>query len=199
MKSPLRIMQTILLMVTLLMLAMCNKKNEVETATTEPAKATPAETPAEDDRGTASAKLGDATISIDYGRPQLRGRDMLAEAYDGMVWRMGMNEATEIKTDADLKFGETIIPKGSYSLWMKNVGEGNWELLFNKQTGIWGTEHSAAEDFATVPMTTSTNPQSVEQFTIELAAVDKTAGELKAMWGTTIASAKFNVIPNEAM
>src|SRR5262245_44332945 len=52
-------------------------------------------------RGTASAAFGDKSVSINYGRPQLQGRDVLAMATDGMVWRMGMNEATEIKTDTD--------------------------------------------------------------------------------------------------
>ncbi|MGH7601750.1 MAG: DUF2911 domain-containing protein, partial [bacterium] len=143
------------------------------------------------DRGTASATFGSATVSINYGRPQLQGRDMLAQATDGMVWRMGMNEATEIKTDADLKFGDTVIPKGSYTLWMKKISSDQWHLVFNKKTGIWGTEHSPADDLAEVPLTMSTNPESVEAFIIELAASNETSGTLKAMWGTAILSADF--------
>jgi hypothetical protein len=126
-----------------------------------------------------------------YGRPELKGRDMLAQATDGMVWCMGMNEATEIKTGADLKFGETMIPKGSYSLWMKKISSGKWHLIFNKKTGIWGHEHPAAEDLAEVPMTMATNPETVEKFTVEVTANNENTGTIKTMWGTAILSADF--------
>lgn len=151
------------------------------------------------DRGQASAMFGEMKVSIDYGRPKLEGRDMLAQATEGKVWRMGKNEATEITTDADLKFGETTIPKGHYSLWMKKVSEGNWQLIFNKKTGIWGTAHTDADDFATVPMTMATNPESVEAFTISLESTGENMGVLKAMWGTSILSADFAVVGASSM
>lgn len=190
MKTFLRFVQATLIMTSLFLFMMCSQKEE---AKTEPAESQPmAEQPAPaDDRGTATATFGSATVSINYGRPKLEGRDMLAQATDGMVWRMGKNEATEIKTDADLKFGDTEIPKGTYTLWMKKVSSDQWHLVFNKKTGIWGTEHSAADDFAEVPMTMSTNAESVEAFTIELAASNETSGTLKATWGTSILTADF--------
>jgi hypothetical protein len=193
MKSLFRTAQVVLSIVVALALVNCSKQEEPQTAASEENKAATAEAPAVGDRGTASATFGNATVSIDYGRPKLEGRDMLAQATDGMVWRMGKNEATEIKTDAELKFGDTVIPPGSYSLWMKKISSDQWHLIFNKKTGIWGTEHSAADDLAEVPLAMSTNPESVEAFTIELAASDETSGTLKAMWGTAILSADFTV------
>ncbi len=199
MKSNFHMTRAVLLTVALFSFVMCSKKEEAQTSNTENKPAAQAEAPAASDRGTASATFGNATVSINYGRPQLKGRDMLAQATEGMVWRMGMNEATEIKTDADLKFGATMIPKGSYSLWMKKISGDQWHLIFNKKTGIWGTEHSAEDDFAAVPMTMSTNPQSVEAFTIELAATNATTGMLKAMWSTAILSTDFTVSSGPAM
>jgi len=137
-----------LLTVSLFSFVVCGKKDEAQTGNTESKPEAQAETPAIGDRGDASATFGKATVSINYGRPKLQGRDMLAQATDGMVWRMGMNEATAIKTDADLKFGATVIPKGNYSLFMKKTGAEQWELIFNKKTGTWGTEYSAADDLA---------------------------------------------------
>lgn len=154
---------------------------------------------AESNRGTASAQFGDKTVSINYGRPQLQGRDVLALATDGMVWRMGMNEATEIKTDADLKFGETVIPAGQYSLWMKKVAGDKWELVFNKKTGIWGHEHPAADDLASVPMAMSTLAESVETFTIEVQAQDAANGAIVAKWAATALSAPFSIASGAGM
>jgi hypothetical protein len=190
MKPRFRTAQVLFMMMAQLAFVMCSKKEEAQTETAETTPAAEQQAPVSD-RGTASATFGSATVSIDYGRPQLRGRDMLAQATDGMVWRMGMNEATEIKTDAELKFGETVIPAGSYSLWMKKISGDQWHLIFNKKTGIWGDEHPAADDFAEVPMTMSTNPDTVEAFTIALAASSGTNGTLKAMWGTAVLSADF--------
>lgn len=192
MKIFLRLVQAAFIMTVLLLFVMCSKKEEAKTETSETTP--PAEQPAPaGDRGTASATFGSATVSINYGRPQLKGRDMLAQATDGMVWRMGMNEATEIKTDADLKFGETVVPKGTYSLWMKKVSSDQWHLVFNKKTGIWGTEHPAADDFAEVPLTMATGADTVETFTVELSAANETSGTLKAMWGTSVLSTDFTI------
>ena len=178
-----------------LALAACAKPVEKKAAEAPSATAehTAAAAPAEGNRGTASAMFGDKTVSINYGRPQLQGRDMLAQAADGMVWRMGMNEATEIKTSADLKFGATVIPAGQYSLWMKKVSGDNWELVFNKKTGIWGHEHPASDDFASVPMQMTAMPATVETFTIEVPAQDATAGAIVAKWSKASLSAAFTV------
>ncbi|MDZ7362210.1 MAG: DUF2911 domain-containing protein [candidate division KSB1 bacterium] len=190
MKTFFRLAPATCLLVALFLFMRCGKKEEAKTENAETTPAAEQQAPASN-RGTASATFGSATVSINYGRPQLRGRDMLAQATDGMVWRMGMNEATEIKTGVNLKFGETVIPPGAYSLWMKKISSGKWHLIFNKKTGIWGTEYSAADDFAEVPMTMSVNSDTVEAFTIELAAANETSGTLKAMWGTAVLSADF--------
>ena len=168
------------------------KVEETQSAAATNANATAMEQTASN-RGTTSAAFGEKSVSINYGRPQLQGRDVLAMATDGMVWRMGMNEATEIKTDADLKFGETVIPAGQYSLWMKKVGSDKWDLVFNKKTGIWGHEHPAADDLASVPMTISPLAQSVEAFTVEVKAQDAASGSITAMWATTSLSTPFTV------
>jgi len=198
MRFSARFSSAVVVMLASFAFVMCGKKQEAKTAADSTAAAMTHEaTPG--DRGTASATFGGATVSINYGRPQLKGRDMLAQATDGMVWRMGMNEATEIKTDADLKFGETTIPKGSYSLWMKKITGDQWHLVFNKKTGIWGTDRTPEDDFAEVPMTIATNPESVEPFTVELSAADAMSGTIKATWGTAILSADFAVVQSSTM
>lgn len=144
-------------------------------------------------RGTASATFGTASVSVNYGRPQLEGRDMLGQASDGMVWRMGMNDATTISTGAALTFGETVIPAGEYSLWMKKVSADTWELVFNSQTGQWGTAHDPEQDVAAVPMMISTGEESVETFTVEVTAENETTGSISAMWGTSTLKCDFTV------
>jgi Protein of unknown function (DUF2911) len=134
-------------------------------------------------RGKAELKAGSGAVTIDYGRPSLKGRDMLSRLEEGSFWRMGMNEATVLTTPVDLTFGATKVPKGSYSLWLKKEA-GKFNLVFNSQTGQWGTEHDPSKDVYGVPMESETLPSAVETFTIDLKGAPK-GGELELSWGGT--------------
>lgn len=185
------------LLLAIFLIGACKKSGEAKMESSETAQSGGVETVAvqDSDRAIVKANFGSAEISIDYGRPQLKGRDMLSMATEGMVWRMGMNEATEISTSADLKFGETVIPRGQYSLWMRKGAGESWELLFNEKTGIWGAPTPEGGVIAATPMKAEDNSESVERFTIELQKIDDTTGRIKASWGNKLISAEFRVQP----
>lgn len=147
---------------------------------------------AQAERGKAEATIAGKKVAVDYGRPQLKGRDMLTRAPEGMVWRMGMNEATTIETAGDLQFGDVTIPKGAYSLFAKRTAEKSWELIFNKQTGQWGTRHDPSKDVARVPLSWKTKDDSTETLTIEVVPQGK-GGEFKMTWGTHVLETPFTV------
>ncbi len=143
---------------------------------------------AQSPRGMAEGTVGDARITIDYGRPSLQGRDMLGQVTDGMVWRLGADAATVLTTSHDLDFGGTTIEAGSYSLFAKKSGD-SWALLVNSQTGQWGTEHDASMDIAAIPlMLHGGSPQ--EQFTISIAGRGG-QGMIHFEWGESILMATF--------
>lgn len=146
---------------------------------------------AQAERGKAELKTGSGAITVDYGRPSLKGRDMLSQLKEGSFWRMGMNQATVFTTPVDLAFGATKVAKGSYSLWLKKSGE-KFELVFNSQTGQWGTNHDPAKDVCSVGMTSAPLPSPVETFTMDLKAAGK-GGDLSLSWGATKMSAAFDL------
>jgi len=146
---------------------------------------------AQAERGKAELKAGTGAISVDYGRPSLKGRDMFSQLIEGTFWRMGMNQATVLTTPVDLAFGTTKIAKGSYSLWLKKTGE-KFELVFNSQTGQWGTQHDPAKDVAGVALKQEALPAPVEAFTIDLKPAAK-GGDLGLSWGAARLSAGFEV------
>jgi hypothetical protein len=144
---------------------------------------------AQAERGKAELKAGTGTITVDYGRPSLKGRDMLSKLEEGAFWRMGMNQATVLTTPVDLSFGATRVPKGAYSLWLKKTGDA-FHLVFNSQTGQWGTQHDPAKDVFSVSMTKAELPAPVETFTIDLAPAAK-GGSLGLSWGAMKLAAPF--------
>jgi hypothetical protein len=146
---------------------------------------------AQDERGKAELKAGTGVITVDYGRPALKGRDMLAQLQEGSFWRMGRNEATVLTTPVDLSFGGTAVAKGAYSLWLKKSGD-SFQVVFNSQTGQWGTQHDPAKDVASVTLAKSSLPAPVEVFTMDLAQAPK-GGDLELRWGTTKLAAPFEL------
>jgi hypothetical protein len=142
-------------------------------------------------RGKAEMKAGTEAITVDYGRPSLKGRDMLSQLQEGAFWRMGMNQATVLTTPVDLTFGEVLVPKGAYSLWLKKTGDA-FQLVFNSQTGQWGTQHDPAKDVYTVATTKAALASPVETFTIEITPAAK-GGTLDMSWGAVKLAAPFEI------
>ena len=132
-------------------------------------------------RGEAKAMVAGKAVSIDYGRPSLKGRDMLGQAQVGQAWRMGADAATTLKTDADLSFGSVAVPKGEYILTATKVAADTWHLNVLK---------ADRAKVAEIPLTQGTLPQSVEMFTIALKG-EKEKGEFEMHWGTTALKAAF--------
>jgi hypothetical protein len=135
------------------------------------------------ERGEAKASVAGKAVAIDYGRPLLRGRDMLAQAEVGKPWRMGADAATVLKTDADLSFGGKAVPKGTYVLTATKVADGQWQMTV-------ATNDAEKKTVAEVPLTAGKAPASVEQFTIDLKG-EKNKGELAMSWGTTVLRTDF--------
>ncbi len=149
---------------------------------------------AADDRGVAELTLGGAKITVDYGRPELRGRNMLSLARPGMVWRLGMNRATELSTAADLDFGGVNVPKGDYSLFAKKLGGEEWVLLFNSQTGLWGTSgYDSANDVAQVPLLFARTEDSQDALLIKFEKRSENDAHFVVQWGNTELRTSFRV------
>ena len=135
-------------------------------------------------RGMVELSLMGGKVSIDYGRPEMKGRDMLAMAPDGFVWRFGSNKSTTFTTEADLMFGDQSLAKGSYSAWIKHVEGDSWSLIFNSEVGIWGAPGASREnDVLEVPLTYTVEDEMVERLTVRLMVMED-KGAVGVGWGT---------------
>jgi hypothetical protein len=134
-------------------------------------------------RGEAKAMVAGKAVSIDYGRPSLKGRDMLSQAQVGQAWRMGADAATALKTDADLSFGSVAVPKGEYVLTATKISADQWHLNVLSKA-------ADRTKIAEIPLTQVKLNASVEMFTIALKG-EKDKGEFEMRWGTSALKAAF--------
>jgi len=144
-------------------------------------------------RTTSEATIKGKRVAVSYGRPALKGRDLLGMAPVGMVWRLGRNEATEIETAADLKIGGTVLKAGKYLLWAKKVGDNQWTLNFHPKTGIWGQPEMKEGYVSELPLKMSTAGDSADLLTITVSD-NKGKGNIKIQWGTAVLSGDFEVV-----
>jgi hypothetical protein len=87
---------------------------------------------------TATGKIGDATITINYSSPAVKGRKIWGELVPyNKVWRAGANQATVFETDRAIMIEGKELPAGKYSLFA-TPGEKEWQFIFNSETGQWG-------------------------------------------------------------
>ncbi|MGK6344232.1 DUF2911 domain-containing protein [Chryseobacterium sp. DT-3] len=105
---------------------------------------------------TATGKIKDATITIAYSSPSVKGRTIWGglEAYD-KVWRAGANEATTFETDKDITVQGKKLPAGKYSFFLIPKQSGTWTAIFNKEPKQWGAyKYEEAKDALRVDVKT---------------------------------------------
>ncbi len=163
--------------------------------------------------GDSPRAVGWKWITVDYGRPILRGRTDIFGAGaeygkkvndDAPVWRAGANQTTRFKTEVPLDFGGKTLPAGEYSVFV-DLKPGVWTLIFsnqpyqqkydpNNKTETWGAyNYDPKFDVLQVPMKVSKSAVSVDQFNIEFLNMTTNGGTLMMVWETTAASVPFKV------
>ena len=130
-------------------------------------------------RGEAKVTLAGKPIVVDYGRPSLKGRDMLGKAEVGQEWRMGADAPTTLDTPVSLSFGSTRVAPGKYVLRAKKVSDKDWVLKLDSDGKV-----------AEVPLESRVLDKSVEEFTIDLAE-EKGQGVFRMSWGTVALTTRF--------
>lgn len=143
------------------------------------------------DRGTSTVDLVGGEVIVEYGRPQLGGRDMLGKAKPGMVWRLGMNQTTTLNTEVDLMFGNSKVAKGVYSLLAECTGVDSWNLIVNSEPELRGSKRDSGKDVGSILLKASEVSQSVEVLTISLTRTGEKSGGIAIEWGNRKLEAAF--------
>jgi hypothetical protein len=129
----------------------------------------------------------DPVAKIIYGRPSKKGRTMIGgtEAY-GKVWRLGANEATEIKLFKDVTFGDKTVKAGTYTMYAIPT-EKDWTIIFNTKLDTWGAySYDEKLDVARITVPVSKPESEVEAFTIAFDEPKSNTSTMYIAWENTL-------------
>lgn len=139
--------------------------------------------PRESNRQEVWQIVGDTKITINYHRPNAKGRAIWGGLVPyGEVWRTGANDATIFEISNDVTVNGQKLPKGKYSLHSIPT-TGAWTLIFNKTWNQWGSfQYDQKEDQLRVASTPVAAPMQ-ETMSIDFVKVMGNTAEIHIKWG----------------
>jgi hypothetical protein len=145
-------------------------------------------------RATVHAQIDGATITIEYGRPYMRGRTIWGSLVPWNHWWMpGADEASSITTDQSIVFADTLaMPAGEHTIYTQ-PGPDDFKLIISKETGQFHTQYHPNLDLGRVSMTVKKLSEPVEQLTFGVEPREGGGGTFKLVWDDREYSVPFVV------
>jgi hypothetical protein len=144
-------------------------------------------------RGERKVEVDGARITLDWGVPRKRGREVFGALVPyGEIWRTGADAATHITLDTDLLVGGTLeVPAGTYTLFTRPREDGA-TLFFNTRTGINGQSYRPEANLGSVEMRRESLDEVVEALRIDVRDTPE-GGVLELLWDRTAYRVDFTV------
>lgn len=138
--------------------------------------------PAASPRATVEQQFSMSKITVDYGRPGVKGRKVFGDLVPyGKVWRAGANSSTKIEFRQSINFGGVMVPAGKYGLYIL-PNEKDWKIILNSDSQSWGTAYDASKDLYSVVVPVQKVADRQEFFEIALQPLDDNAIDLVFKW-----------------
>ena len=151
--------------------------------------------PAVSPRQTVEQQFSVTKISVEYGRPAVKGRKVFGELVPfGQVWRAGANEATKITFGQEVLFGGQKVKKGTYALYVVPQ-EKEWKIILNRGVNNWGAyTYDAKEDVATTTVPVKMMNEKMERFTINFEDITDEKLNLVLEWDKARADVPVEIL-----
>ncbi len=141
--------------------------------------------------------VGLTKIEVEYSRPSVKGRTIFGGLVPyGQVWRTGANKATQFETDGTIEIEGQKLEAGKYSLFTV-PREGAWEVIFNKNTELWGESDRKPEEDVLAVKVRVVRTEFTEAFTIGFESVIDDDAVLELRWEKTKATMNIHADSQE--
>ena len=141
-----------------------------------------------------SATVGGAEMTIEYGRPYMRGRTIFGGLVPYQrVWCPGADAATTLDSTRPLQLGHLAVPPGPHTIWILPTPD-VWTLIVSKEPSGFHTLYNSSADLGRIELRKRALPAPVEQLTFTIAKnAGGTGGSIAMTWETTEVSVPFTV------
>ena len=153
------------------------------------------QTPAASPHSELEQVVGLTNVTIDYSRPNMRGREIFGNLVPyGKIWRTGANATTKFGIDKPVMIGGKELAAGTYSIY-SIPAEDMWEVIFyTDDSNPLITEFDDSKVALRTMVETVEMPMSMETFTIVIDDVMADSAVLNIIWDNTIVPVKFMVM-----
>jgi hypothetical protein len=134
-------------------------------------------------QASVSQTIGTTTVSLNYHRPQVRGRRIWGELVPfGQVWRTGANEATTITFSDPVRVDGKPVPAGTYALF-SIPGPEQWTVILNKRWRQLGAyEYQPKEDLIRFDVKAKVVKEHTEWLTYEVYPASRASAYVDLYW-----------------
>lgn len=152
------------------------------------------------ERAAASQTIDGTVITIDYSRPQVRGRDSIFGGFVpwGAVWTPGANFATTLEINRPITLDGHPVAPGKYSLWLV-VQPGEWTMVIDPRAHLYHFPYpDSTADQIRYPVKPGVGPYT-EMLLFTFRDVHGDEGTLVLQWGTTEVAFHVEVEPKHKL
>lgn len=146
-------------------------------------------TPAASPSAKMMETVGMTDVTIDYSRPSMKERQIFGGLVPyGEMWRTGANASTKITFSSDVSIEGNDLKAGTYALYTI-PNEGEWTIIFHKNTTYWGVGgYKEEEDAFRFNVKSTKIENTVETFTIGVSNIGLGTANIDISWENTMVS-----------
>jgi len=139
------------------------------------------------ERGSVGQTVDGTVISLEYARPQARGRSPIFGRVVrwGETWTPGANWATTLTVSKDVKVNGQDLAKGTYSVWMVPADSIDWTVFFHPTARRFHTQHPPIDSAALRVSVKPLAVEPVEVLTFEFTSISRSRTTLEMRWEKT--------------
>ncbi len=144
--------------------------------------------PAASPAATVSQQVGLGTVTVDYGRPSLKGRTMFGDRIPyGKVWRTGANKITNIILSETMTLNGKALAAGTYGLYSIPTAD-SFTFVINKDAKAWGAyDYKEVNDVMRLVVRPERSIMKTETLTFEFVDITPTSATLQVRWDEMVA------------
>ena len=141
------------------------------------------------ERGSVTQTVAYTEISVWYGRPSARGRELFGHLvpWDD-VWHPGADSATRIVFSRDVMLEGHAVKAGEYSIWMIPREKAPWTFILSREAHVFHRNYPGADQDALRVDVTPQRGTFMETLTFWFPAVQREDATLGFQWGEVMLS-----------